>query len=88
MKYFNENYGTKVVMSGPEAAAVVGSLINPDDIIVGSDGKTLTLGNTTITMVHTPRSMTIGSWRRTLLFHPCQNQGKAAHVGDVWKYWH
>jgi metallo-beta-lactamase class B len=55
VKYFNGKYGTKVVLSGPEAAA--SPLINPNDIIVGTDGKTLTLGNTTITMVHTPRSL-------------------------------
>jgi metallo-beta-lactamase class B len=56
VKYFNDKYGTKVVMSGPEKASSTGWLNNPEDIIEGTDGKTLTLGNTTITMVHTPRS--------------------------------
>jgi metallo-beta-lactamase class B len=58
VQYFNNEYGTKVVLSGPEAASSNPALLKngADDIIVGSDGKTLTLGNTTITMVHTPRS--------------------------------
>jgi metallo-beta-lactamase class B len=58
VQYFNNKYGTKVVLSAQEAASSNPALLKngTDDIVVGSDGKKLTLGNTTITMVHTPRS--------------------------------
>jgi metallo-beta-lactamase class B len=57
VKYFNANYGTKVVLSAPEWAKSDQTYINPDDVIVPTDGQTLTLGNTTVTMVNTPRSV-------------------------------
>ena len=55
--HFVDNYGTKVVFNrqltpgGPPWLQVV-----PEDMIVMGDGDTLTLGDTTITAVHTPRS--------------------------------
>jgi len=55
--HFVVNYGTKVVFNrqltpgGPPWLQVV-----PQDMIVMGDGDTLTLGDTTITAVHTPRS--------------------------------
>lgn len=55
VKYFNDNYHTKVVISGPEWDSSGPGWIDPDDVIVGTDGQTLTLGDTTITMVTTPR---------------------------------
>jgi len=55
VKYFYDHYGTKVVMSGPEWARSEPGWIDPKDVIIGTDGQTLTLGDTTITMVSTPR---------------------------------
>lgn len=58
VKYFNEKYRAKVVLSSPEwAASPKTGWVNPDDVIITVDGKTLTLGNTTITMVNTPRNV-------------------------------
>jgi metallo-beta-lactamase class B len=57
VKYFNEKYGTKVVLSGPEWAKSDQTYIDPNDVIVPTDGQTLTLGNTTVTIVNTPRSV-------------------------------
>jgi metallo-beta-lactamase class B len=52
-KYFQDNYGTKIVfnntiVNNPFAPGVVATVM--------PDGGTLTLGDTTVTMVHTPRS--------------------------------
>ncbi|SHO44130.1 MBL fold metallo-hydrolase [Desulfopila aestuarii] len=57
VKYFNETYGTKIVLSGPEWAKSDQTSIDHDDVIVPTDGQTLTLGDTTVTMVNTPRSV-------------------------------
>lgn len=62
VKYFQDTYGTQVVfnrklVSAPSGAPVPAWLKNmPDETTVMNDGDTLTLGDTTITMVHTPRS--------------------------------
>ena len=62
VKYFNDHFGTKVVLSEQEWAKTENNVresgelwVKPGDAIVGTDGQTLTLGDTTITMVHTPR---------------------------------
>ena len=72
-KYFQEKYGTKIVMSKEEwkqaelakEKAKNNSTNNsymmwPEQDIVGQDGGKITLGNTTITMVHTPRTVNGG----------------------------
>ena len=81
VKYFHDNYGTKVVMSGPEwdrtkincGSAGPDCWVKSEDVIVGTDGQTLTLGNTTITMVYTPRSTTGGGMS---YFIPVKIKGK------------
>jgi metallo-beta-lactamase class B len=81
VKYFHDNYGTKVVMSGPEwdrtkincGSAGPDCWVKSEDVIVGTDGQTLTLGNTTITMVYTPRS-TVGGGMS--YFIPVKIKGK------------
>jgi metallo-beta-lactamase class B len=73
VKYFIDNYGTKVVLSEPEWARSDKDWITPDDVIIGTDGKTLTLGNTTITMVYTPRSTAGGGMS---YFIPVKIKGK------------
>lgn len=54
--YFQENYGTEVIFNN----VLVAPPWLPDAIMpavtIMQDGDTLTLGDTTITMVHTPRS--------------------------------
>lgn len=72
-KYFQEKYGTKIVMSKEEwnQAAIAkdkaknGSLNNnymlwPEQDIIGKDGGEITLGETTIKIVHTPRTVNGG----------------------------
>lgn len=85
-KYFQENYGTQIVMSQQEWDAILkrkegqkkksatqnapnsnpnqqrgmASIVFPEKDIVGVDGQKLTLGNTTITIVHTPRRVNGG----------------------------
>ncbi len=62
VKYFYDKYGTEVVfnrklVSAPPSAPVPDWLKNmPAETKVMNDGDTLTLGDTTVTMVHTPRS--------------------------------
>lgn len=73
VKYFIDNYGTKAVMSEPEFERSDPSWIDPEDVIIGTDGKTLTLGDTTITMVYTPRSTMGGGMS---YFIPVKIQGK------------
>jgi metallo-beta-lactamase class B len=81
VKYFHDNYGTKVVMSGPEwdrtkincGSAGPDCWVKSEDVIVGTDGQTLTLGNTTITMVYTPRSTAGGGMS---YFIPVKIKGK------------
>lgn len=60
-KYFQENYGTQIVMSQEEwdVAASKGDSW-PSQDIVGTDGQKLTLGDTTITIVKTPRQVNGG----------------------------
>jgi len=56
VKYFCDNFGTKVVMSASEIARSTPGWVDPKLVIEGFTGKTLTLGDTTITMVNTPRT--------------------------------
>jgi metallo-beta-lactamase class B len=62
VKYFYDKYGTEIVfnrklVSAPPSAPVPDWLKNmPAETKVMNDGDTLTLGDTTIAMVHTPRS--------------------------------
>jgi len=61
-KYFQDTYGTEVVfnrklVSAPATSPAPDWLKNmPDETTVMNDGDTLTLGDTTITMVLTPRN--------------------------------
>ena len=73
VKYFKTNYGTKVVLSGPMKGQIASSIPArvTDDIMTDED--TLTLGNTTITMVHTPRSV---DGEGLSYFIPVKIQGK------------
>ena len=81
VKYFYDHYGTKVVMSGPEwertkiacGSAGPDCWVKSEDVIIGTDGQPLTLGNTTITMVYTPRSTTGGGMS---YFIPVKIKGK------------
>ena len=57
--HFVKNYGTKVVFNRQLTPKIPGPpwlWVVPKDMIVMGDGDTLTLGDTTITTVHTPRS--------------------------------
>lgn len=74
VKYFNSHYGTKVVLSGPEWANSDQTYINPNDVIVPTDGQTLTLGNTTVTIVNTPRRVDGGGLS---YFIPVRIKGKS-----------
>jgi metallo-beta-lactamase class B len=81
VKYFNDAYGTKVVMSGPEweRAKIACGSVNPDcwvkseDVIVPDKDGPLILGNTTITTVYTPRSAVGGGMS---YFIPVKIHGK------------
>jgi metallo-beta-lactamase class B len=74
VKYFNSNYGTKVVLSAPEWANSDQTYIDPKDVIVPTeDGQTLTLGNTTVTIVNTPRRVDGGGLS---YFIPVRIKGK------------
>jgi metallo-beta-lactamase class B len=53
---FQDTYGTKVLYTAPIAANPA-FLPNPPVATIVKDGDTLTLGNTTITMVSTPRTV-------------------------------
>lgn len=64
VKYFNEHYGTKVVLSAPEwvrtqqnVARMGMPWVKDGDVVVGTEGMKLTLGNTTVTVVNTPRNV-------------------------------
>lgn len=60
--YFEKNYGTQIVMSKEEfdklpkdGSKLFGTITPPEHAIVGTDGQKLTLGDTTITILETPR---------------------------------
>jgi metallo-beta-lactamase class B len=59
-KYFQENYGTHIVMSQQEWNAASTKKDWPKQDIIGTDGQKLTLGDTTITIVETPRQVNGG----------------------------
>ncbi|MBU3217330.1 MBL fold metallo-hydrolase [Clostridium estertheticum] len=65
-KYFQDNYGTKIVMSQEEWAVAPtkkdanGVNTWPTQDIIGTDGQKLTLGDTAITIVKTPRQVNGG----------------------------
>ncbi|ETI88496.1 MBL fold metallo-hydrolase [Clostridium sp. LQ25] len=64
-KYFQDNYGTQIVMSQQEWDVSASKKAEGDDSwpnqdIVGTDGQKLTLGDTTITIVKTPRQVNGG----------------------------
>ncbi|SHO43769.1 MBL fold metallo-hydrolase [Desulfopila aestuarii] len=57
--HFVDNYGTKVVFNRQLAGGPANPpwlQVVPEDMVIMGDGDKLTLGNTTITAVHTPRS--------------------------------
>ena len=93
--HFVDKYGTKLVYNRiltPQPAPPWMQVVPaPEDQIALGDGDTLTLGDTTITAVHTPRSYNrdgVTPGDGLSYFIPCQNQWKASLVGDLWKYRH
>ena len=65
-KYFQDTYGTQIVMSHPEwdkmptDGSTIYDFVPPVQNIVGTDGMELTLGDTTVTMIYTPRTVAGG----------------------------
>lgn len=64
LEYFQQNYGTRVIMSKEEWDAIAAGtgFASAKQDIVAIDGDKLTLGDTTITMIHTPRKVNGGGF--------------------------